>query len=60
MGQRGYTGNEIALALKRTPASIRAKAVGLGSPRKVHWDVLRFLIEPTVQKASCWPRGSVD
>jgi hypothetical protein len=47
-------GREIALAIGRTPSSVRAKAVGLGvflCPRKREWHRMRILIEPTLQKA---------
>jgi hypothetical protein len=54
MAARGASGLEIGLKLNRTPSSVRAKAVGLGvqlRPPKRDWSVLRFLVEPTVQRA---------
>jgi hypothetical protein len=55
MAARGATGNEIAIALSRTPLGIRTKCVELGislrDPRKRIWHRLRILFDPTVHKA---------
>jgi hypothetical protein len=51
---RGASGKEIAVTLKRTVESIRARCCGLGvnpRPPKRQWHRLRILIEPMLNKA---------